>query len=67
MIADEAIQLELRGDLSVAQISAAAVNLLEQPSERERITARLGVTMPKAGTAQRLARLMLERVGVSGA
>ena len=67
MIADEAIQLELRGDLSVAQISAAAVNLLEQPSERQRITVRLEATMPKAGTAQRLARLMLERVGVSGA
>ena len=65
MIADEAIQLELRGDLSVAQISAAAVKLLEQPSERQRIKARLEATMPKAGTAQRLARLMLERVGVT--
>ena len=66
MIADEAIQLELRGDLTVAQISAAAVNLLEQPIERERIISRLAATMPKAGTAQRLARLMLTRVGVSG-
>ena len=64
MIADEAIQLELRGDLSVAQISDAAVSLLEQPSERARIKSRLEATMPKAGTAQHLARLMLERVGV---
>ncbi len=66
MIADEAIQLELRGDLSVEQISAAAVKLLEQPSERQRIISRLAATMPKAGTAEHLARLMLERVGVQG-
>ena len=65
MIADEAIQLELRGDLTVGQISAAALQLLEQPSERQRIKARLEATMPKAGTAQRLARLMLTRVGVT--
>jgi hypothetical protein len=66
MIADEAIQLELRGDLTVQQISTAAVKLLEQPSERERISSRLAATMPKAGTAEHLARLMLERVGVQG-
>ena len=65
MIADEAIQLELRGDLTVGQISAAALQLLERPSERQRIKARLEATMPKAGTAQRLARLMLTRVGVT--
>ncbi len=66
MIADEAIQLELRGDLTPSQISDAALRLLEQPGERQRISSRLAATMPKAGTAQRLARLMLERVGVSG-
>ncbi|NJK44673.1 MAG: hypothetical protein HC933_10640 [Pleurocapsa sp. SU_196_0] len=62
IIADEAIQIELRGDLSTARIAVEAVRLLEQPTERARMISRLEATMPKPGTARRLAAMMLERV-----
>jgi Lipid-A-disaccharide synthetase len=62
IIAGEAIQIELRGDLSTTRIASEAVRLLEQPMERARITSRLEATMPKPGTARRLAAMMLERV-----
>jgi hypothetical protein len=62
ILAGEAIQLELRGDLSPLRIAEETVRLLEQPAERERIRSRLTATMPKPGTARRLAAAMLERV-----
>ncbi len=64
MIADEAIQLELRGDVTPEDIAAASVRLLENASERERICSRLQATMPQAGTAARLAARILERLGL---
>jgi Lipid-A-disaccharide synthetase len=62
MIANEAIQLELRGDVTPEDIAAASVRLLENASERERIRSRLQATMPQAGTAARLAARILERL-----
>jgi Lipid-A-disaccharide synthetase len=62
MIAHEAIQLELRGDLTVQGIAAQAIKLLEDDARRTAIKARLEATMPKPGTAARLAQMMLERV-----
>jgi hypothetical protein len=65
MIAHEAIQIELRGDLTVYGIAAEAVKLLEDDVSRIRIKARLEATMPKPGTAAQLARMMLERVSLT--
>jgi Lipid-A-disaccharide synthetase len=62
MFADEAIQPELRGNISTQQIAEAALNILEHPTERQRIAARLEATMPKGGAARVLAQKMLERV-----
>jgi hypothetical protein len=64
MIANEAIQLELRGDVTPEDIARASVRLLENASERERIRSRLQATMPQAGTAARLAARILERLGL---
>jgi lipid-A-disaccharide synthase len=62
MLADELIQPELRGNITVQNVADAANLLLSSPSERQRITSRLEQTMPKAGTAKMLAKQMLERV-----
>ncbi len=62
MLSDEAIQPELRGHITIEQIAQAALNILEQPTERARIGARLEATMPKAGAARALAVRLLERV-----
>jgi lipid A disaccharide synthetase len=63
MIADEAIQLELRGDVTPELISSHAQKLLEHPSELARMRARLNATMPQPGTAAKLVARALERVG----
>jgi Lipid-A-disaccharide synthetase len=63
MIADEAIQLELRGDVTPDLIASHAQKLLEHPDELARIRARLNATMPKPGTAAKLVKRALERVG----
>ncbi len=64
MIANEAIQHELRGDVTPEEIARVSVRLLENASERERIRSRLVATMPQAGTAARLAERILERLGL---
>jgi hypothetical protein len=63
MIADEAIQLELRGDVTPELIASHASKLLENPDELARIRSRLNATMPQAGTAAKLVTRALERVG----
>ncbi len=60
--ANEAIQLELRGLVSINDISSRAVALLEHPETLANIRARLNATMPKAGTAEKLAYRVLERL-----
>jgi hypothetical protein len=62
MLSDEAIQPELRGNISVEEVAAAALKILERPSERARIGDRLEATMPKGGAARVLATRLLERV-----
>jgi Lipid-A-disaccharide synthetase len=64
MIADEAIQLELRGDVTPDLIASHAQKLLEHPSELARMRSRLNATMPQPGTAARLVTRALERVGL---
>jgi Lipid-A-disaccharide synthetase len=64
MIADEAIQLELRGDVTPDLIASHAQTLLENPTELARIKARLNATMPQPGTAAKLVARALERVGL---
>jgi Lipid-A-disaccharide synthetase len=64
MIADEAIQLELRGDVTPALIASHASKLLENPDELARIRSRLNATMPQAGTAAKLVTRALERIGL---
>jgi Lipid-A-disaccharide synthetase len=63
MIADEAIQLELRGDVTPDLIASHAQTLLENPSELARMRERLNATMPQPGTAAKLVKQALERVG----
>ena len=65
MIADEAIQLELRGDVTPELIASHASKLLESPNELARIRSRLNATMPQAGTAKKLVARALERVGLN--
>jgi Lipid-A-disaccharide synthetase len=65
MIADEAIQLELRGDVTPALIASHASKLLENPDELARIRSRLNATMPQAGTAAKLVARALERIGLN--
>jgi Lipid-A-disaccharide synthetase len=64
MIADEAIQLELRGDVTPELIASHAQKLLEHPDELARIRSRLNATMPQPGTAAKLVTRALERVGL---
>jgi Lipid-A-disaccharide synthetase len=65
MIADEAIQLELRGDVTPDLIASHAQTLLENPSELARMRERLNATMPQPGTAAKLVARALERVGLN--
>jgi lipid-A-disaccharide synthase len=67
IVADEAIQPELRGDVRPEWIAAEAVRLLEAPAERARIRGRLAATMPRPGAADRLARAVLGRLGLEAA
>lgn len=62
IITDEMIQPELRGNIVVQNVADAVNQLLSSPTERQRMRTRLEQTMPKAGTAKILAKLMLERV-----
>jgi lipid-A-disaccharide synthase len=62
MISDEAIQPELRGQVTPDDIARASIHLLENGSERERIRSRLTATMPGPGAAARLAARILERL-----
>jgi hypothetical protein len=62
IIADQAIQPELRGTVTVQMVADTAKRLLENPLERQQIEKRLSATMPQAGTAKRLAQKILERV-----
>jgi Lipid-A-disaccharide synthetase len=64
MIADEAIQLELRGDVTPELIASHAQKLLEHPDELARIKSRLNATMPQPGTAAKLVARALERIGL---
>lgn len=60
--ANEAIQLELRGLVKIDDISSRAISLLQQPDKLASIRARLLATMPQAGTAEKLAHRVLERL-----
>ncbi len=62
ILADELIQPELRGNITVQNVADAVNQLLSSPIERQRITTRLEQTMPKAGAAKILAKQILERV-----
>ena len=64
MLADEAIQLELRGDVTPDLIASHAQQLLEHPAELARIRARLSATMPQPGTAAKLVTRALVRVSL---
>jgi hypothetical protein len=60
--ANEAIQLELRGLVTVDDIASRALGLLQHPEMLASIRARLLATMPQAGTAEKLAHRVLERL-----
>jgi Lipid-A-disaccharide synthetase len=60
--AGEAIQLELRGLVTVDDIASRALGLLQHPETLASIRARLFATMPQAGTAEKLANRVLERL-----
>jgi hypothetical protein len=60
--ANEAIQLELRGLVTVDDIASRALALLQHPQTLASIRARLLATMPQAGTAEKLANRVLERL-----
>jgi hypothetical protein len=60
--ANEAIQLELRGLVTVDDIASRALGLLQNPETLASIRARLYATMPKAGAAEKLAHRVLERL-----
>jgi Lipid-A-disaccharide synthetase len=62
MIANEAIQPELRGDVIPEWIANESLKLLESPEVRANIRARLEATMPKPGAANRLAERVIERL-----
>jgi hypothetical protein len=62
MIADEAIQLELRGDVTPEWIANESLRLLESSEVRANIRSRLEATMPKPGAANRLAERVIERL-----
>ncbi len=60
--ANEAIQLELRGLVTVDDIASRALGLLQHPETLASIRKRLFATMPQAGTAEKLAHRVLERL-----
>jgi hypothetical protein len=60
--ANEAIQLELRGLVTVDDIASRALALLQHPQTLASIRARLLATMPQGGTAEKLANRVLERL-----
>ncbi len=60
--ANEAIQLELRGLVTVDDIASRALGLLQHPEMLKSIRARLQATMPQAGAAEKLAHRALERL-----
>ena len=62
ILTDELIQPELRGNITVQDVADAVNQLIQSPSERQRISTRLGQTMPSAGAARILAKQILERV-----
>jgi hypothetical protein len=55
-------QLELRGLVTTDDIAARALGLLQHPETLASIRERLFATMPQAGTAQKLALRVLERL-----
>ena len=63
--ANEAIQLELRGLVTADSIAKQAISLLQHPQTRLDIRARLDATMPKAGTAEKLANRVIERLNLA--
>lgn len=63
-IADESIQIELRGNVTPEDIARVSVGLLQDAPERERIRSRLQATMPPPGAAARLAERVLERLNL---
>ena len=63
--ANEAIQLELRGLVTPEDIASRAITLLQHPETRAQIRARLQATMPKAGTAEKLANRVIERLNLA--
>ena len=67
MIADEAIQLELRGTITPTDVAGHAVRLLEHGDARAGIKARLAAAMPKPGTASILAARAMQRLGLEKA
>jgi lipid A disaccharide synthetase len=60
--ANEAIQLELRGLVTVDDIATRALGLLKHPETLASIRNRLFATMPQAGTAEKLSNRVLERL-----
>ncbi len=62
--ANESIQTELRGLVAVSDVSSIAIRFLEHPESRAQIQARLAATMPKAGTAQKLALQIIKRLNL---
>ena len=62
ILTNEAIQPELRGNVTVQDVVKVVKELLSSTSERDRIRTRLEQTMPKAGTAKILATQILERI-----
>jgi Lipid-A-disaccharide synthetase len=60
--ANEAIQLELRGLINSDDIATRAISLLQHPEARAHMIERLNTTMPKPGTADKLARRVIARL-----
>lgn len=59
----EPLMVEVKGRITLEQVVAEAVRLLDDAAERDRIRARLQVTMPPAGAAKRLVQIIMTDLG----
>ncbi len=59
----EPLMVEVKGQVSVQGVAAAVAQLLDDPAERARRSARLAATMPARGAAERLVRRTYDTLG----
>ena len=59
----EALMVEVKGQVNVEGVASAVAQLLDDPAERARRSARLAASMPARGAAERLVRRVYDTLG----